>query len=181
MKGMIFTELLDMVEGGLGLAMKDRVLQRAKPASGGSYTAVGDYRVEELFDLVQALAAETGQPAEDLLESFGAHMFAHFTTHYGRFFARTQSCFDFLGGVEDYIHVEVRKLYPQAELPGFSYPQRDASRLVMEYRSPRPLAAFATGLVRAAIAHFAEPVQLVVEDLSAGQGTAARYTLTRIP
>lgn len=181
MKGMIFTELLDMVEDRLGLGMKDRVLQRARPASGGSYTTVGDYPVEELLDLVDALAAETGQPAEDLLESFGVHMFGHFTRHYGRFFAGAQSCFEFLGHVDDYIHVEVRKLYPQAELPGFTYPHRDANRLVMEYRSPRPLSAFATGLVRAAIAHFGEPVQLAVEDLSAGQGTAARYTLTRTP
>lgn len=181
MKGMIFTELLDMIEDGLGLAMKDRVLQRAKPASGGSYTAVGDYKVDELLDLVRALSAETGQPEEDLLESFGAHMFAHFTWNYGRFFSGAHSCFDFLGHVEDYIHVEVRKLYPQAELPAFTYPHRDDTRLVMEYQSPRPLAAFATGLVRAAIAHFAEPVQLAVEDLSAGRGTAARYTLTRMP
>ncbi|MGQ0699556.1 MAG: heme NO-binding domain-containing protein [Panacagrimonas sp.] len=73
----------------------------------------------------------------------------------------------------------MRKLYPQAELPGFSYPHRDDATLVMEYRSPRPLAAFATGLVRSAIAHFGEPIQFDVRDLSAGQGTAARYTLTR--
>lgn len=181
MKGMIFTELLDMVEDGLGLAMKDRVLQRARPASGGSYTAVGDYNVDELLGLVKALAAETGQPEEDLLESFGAHMFGHFTRHHGRFFSGTQSCFDFLCHVDDYVHVEVRKLYPHAELPGFTYPHRDDSRLVMEYQSPRPLSAFATGLVRAAIAYFAEPVHLTVEDLSAGAGTAARYTLTRTP
>ena len=179
MKGMIFTELLDMVEDSMGLGMKDRVLQRAQPASGGTYTAVGDYDSSELLGLVSALSVETGQAESILLEHFGGHMFRHFTQHYGRFFAGAVSCFDFLGHVEDYIHVEVRKLYPQAELPGFSYPHRDAQRLVMEYRSPRPMAAFATGLVRAAIAHFDEPIEMTVEDLSGGQGTAARYTLTR--
>jgi hypothetical protein len=179
MKGMIFTELLDMLEDGHGLALKDRVLQRAEPESGGTYTAVGDYSAGELLRIVQAISAETGKPVSALLEAFGTHMFAHFTRHYGRFFANATSCFDFLGHVEDYIHVEVRKLYPEAELPSFHYPERSADRLVMEYRSPRPLAAFATGLVRAALAHFGERVNLSVEDLSEGRGTAARYTLTR--
>ena len=179
MKGMIFTEFLDMVESRLGLAVKDRILAASGGASEGVYTAVGNYPAQEMLTLVDALARETGQPAPRLMEDFGAHMFDHFTRHYGRFFGGGQSCFDFLGNIEDYIHVEVRKLYPQAELPAFSYPHRDAARLVMEYRSPRPMAAFATGLVRAAVRYFAEPVQLEVEDLSAGQGTAARFTLIR--
>lgn len=179
MKGMIFTEFLDLVEARLGLAVKDRILDAAGGASEGVYTAVGNYPAEEMLGLVDALAHETGQPAPRLMEDFGAHMFDHFTRHYGRFFSSAQSCFDFLGNVEDYIHVEVRKLYPQAELPAFSYPHRDANRLVMDYRSPRPMAAFATGLVRAAVRHFGEPIELEVEDLSDGQGTAARFTLTR--
>lgn len=179
MKGMIFTELLDMLEAAHGLSCKDRVLQRAQPASGGSYTAVGDYGADELLDLVKAISIETGAPTDALLEAFGTYMFGHFTRHYGRFFKRSTSCFDFLGHVESYIHVEVRKLYPEAELPTFTYPESGPDRLVMEYRSPRPLAAFATGLVRAAIAHFGEPMDLTVDDLSAGKSTAARYTVTR--
>jgi hypothetical protein len=177
---MIFTELLDMVEASLGLAVKDRVLRAAAPASGGAYTAVGNYPSGELLALVAALSAETGHSTQALQEIFGRHMFAHFTAHYGRFFSASQSCFDFLGHVEDYIHVEVRKLYPQAELPGFSYPVRQDDHLVMEYRSPRPMAAFATGLIRAAVDHFDEPVSLEVEDISAGDGTAARYSLRRL-
>ena len=179
MKGMIFTELLDMLEAAHGLGCKDRVLRRAQPASGGAYTTVGNYGADELLALIDAISAETGAKVDALLEAFGTHMFGHFTRHYGRFFSRSTSCFDFLGHVESYIHVEVRKLYPEAELPSFTYPDTGPTRLVMEYRSPRPLAAFATGLVRAAIAHFDEPMDLEVEDLSAGRGTAARFTLTR--
>ena len=180
MKGMIFTELLDMLEAAHGLSCKDRVLERAQLESGGIYTAVGNYGADELLALVEAISVETGARPDALLEAFGTHMFRHFTRNYGRFFQGAMSCFDFLGHVERYIHVEVRKLYPDAELPAFSYPESGPGRLVMEYRSPRPLAAFAFGLVRAAIGHFGEPMDLQIEDLSSGRGTAARFTLVRV-
>lgn len=179
MRGMIFTEFLDMVEDDLGLAVKDRVLGVADPASGGVYAATGDYPATELMGLVDVLSSQTGRSRHALLEHFGAHMFGHFTRVYGRFFANTPSCFDFLGRIESYIHVEVSKLYPGAELPAFTYPVREPSRLVMEYRSPRGMAAFAQGLIGASIEHFGEPIRLSVEDLSAGAGTAARFTLER--
>lgn len=179
MRGMIFTEFLDMVEDEMGLAVKDRVLRVADPPGGGIYTAVGDYPASELIGLVDVLASETGHARTGLLEHFGRHMFAHFTAHYGRFFAGAGTCFDFLGRIESYIHVEVRKLYPGAELPAFTYPLREPGRLIMEYHSPRGMADFAHGLIGAAIAHFGEPIGLIYEDLGAGTGTAARFTLER--
>lgn len=179
MRGMIFTEFLDMVEDEMGLAVKDRVLRVADPQGGGIYTAVGDYPATELMHLVDVLAQETGGTRGGLLEHFGRHMFIHFTAHYGRFFAHAGTCFEFLGRIESYIHVEVRKLYPGAELPAFSYPLREPDRLVMEYHSPRAMADFAHGLIGAAVAHFGEPIHLTYEDLSQGTGTAARFTLDR--
>jgi hypothetical protein len=52
--------------------------------------------------------------------------------------------------------------------------------MIMDYRSPRPMAVFAEGLVMAAIRHYGEQIELRVEDLSDGAGNAARFTLTRI-
>ena len=47
----------------------------------------------------------------------------------------------------------------------------------MEYRSSRPLAHFAHGLVDGCIAHFGTPIEVVMDDLSDGAGTHARFTL----
>ena len=179
MKGMIFTEFMDMVDDEFGLAVKDQIIRKSQLSTDGAYTAVGNYDYQELVRLAVTLSQSSGTPVATLLVKFGERIFVHFTRHYGRFFKDADGCFQFLSRIEDYIHVEVRKLYPDAQLPSFSYPQHDARRLVMEYRSPRPLGPFAEGLVRAAIRHFAEPIQLQVDDLSGGSGTHTRFTLDK--
>lgn len=179
MKGMIFTEFLDMVEARFGLAVKNQIIRKSRLSTDGAYTTVGNYDHAELVRLCGALSEATGVPVADLLEQFGGQIFGHFTHHYGRFFAHSKSCFEFLGNIESYIHLEVRKLYPDAELPVFTYPVRTDDRLVMEYRSPRPLGIFAKGLVQAAIKYFEEPLSLATEELSGGEWKAVRFTLTR--
>lgn len=179
MKGMIFTEFLDLVEEQYGLAVKAQIIRKARLPNDGAYTAVGNYDHAELGRLASQLSAATGTPLPQLLEAFGQRIFGMFVRNFGHFFARANSCFDFLAHIEDYIHVEVRKLYPDAELPSFSYPRHDDRVLVMDYRSPRPLGSFAKGLVTAAIRHYGEAIELHLEDLSDGAGTAMRFSLTR--
>lgn len=178
MKGMIFTEFLDMVEGSFGLAVKDRVIAAAGGAHDGAYTAVGQYDHREMVAMSTELSAITGLTTRELLIAFGHHAFGVFVEHYHQFFAGTASAIEFLSRIESYIHVEVRKLYPEAELPSFSYPPCEAGQLIMEYRSPRPMSAFAEGLVLATIKYYGEPLNLQVDDLAAGAGTGARFTLT---
>lgn len=177
MKGMIFTEFLDMVEGSFGLTVKDRVIAAAGGAHEGAYTSVGQYDHREMVAMASELSRLSGLSLHDLLLAFGQHVFAVFARDFSHFFASADNAITFLSRIENYIHVEVRKLYPGAELPNFSYPPCDAGRLVMEYRSPRPMAAFAEGLIRATIKYYGQPIALLVEDLSAGAGTAARFTL----
>lgn len=179
MKGLIFTEFLDLVEERYGLAVKAQIIRKARLPNDGAYTAVGNYDHRELGRLAGELSVATGAALPDLLEEFGGRIFSMFVRNYGHFFNGAKSCFDFLAHIEGYIHVEVRKLYPDAELPTFSYPRRDADTLVMEYHSPRPLGVFAKGLVRAAIRHYREDIELQVEDLSGGAGTDMRFSMVR--
>lgn len=177
MKGMIFTEFLDMVEGSFGLAVKDRVIAAAGGAHDGAYTAVGNYDHREMVAMASELSAISGMSLHELFIAFGHHAFGIFVQHYGQFFEKATTAMEFLAHVESYIHVEVRKLYPDAELPSFTYPPAAAGELVMDYRSPRPMAAFAEGLVRATIKYYGTPLQLTVQDLAGGSGKAVRFTL----
>lgn len=176
---MMFTEFLDMVEARHGLVMKDRIIRDAALANDGAYTSVGSYPHGELLRLAAALSNATGVEPGALMLEFADTVFALFLRRYRPMIDGATSCFAFLAGIERHIHVEVRKLYPDAEFPSFDYPAHAAGTLVMDYRSPRPMAKFAEGLVRAAIRHYGEPITMVVEDRSAGAGTAARFTLTR--
>jgi hypothetical protein len=179
MKGIVFTEFLELVEERYGLAVVDRMLQASDLPSGGVYTSVGTYHHNELVQLVRQLSAATGMALPDLLHTFGEYLFARFVVAYPRFFAGVSTAFQFLMHVENHIHVEVRKLYPEAELPRFECHSPAPDRLEMTYRSPRPFTDFAEGLIAGCIKHFGEHIDIAREDFPSAYGAAARFVLTR--
>jgi hypothetical protein len=179
MKGIVFTEFLEMVEKAFSSDMVDRIIDSAELRSSGAYTTVGTYDHREMIELVACLSRETGTPAPELIRAFGIYLFGRFNVLFPHYFESAASTFDFLRQVEDYIHIEVRKLYPEAELPSFTCESPDPRQLSLVYHSSRPFAALAEGLIRGCIAHYREPIELEVEDLSDGAGTAARFILTK--
>ncbi len=65
-----------------------------------------------------------------------------------------------LEAVDGEIHVEVRKLYPDAELPRFDTVRKSKSHMEMAYSSPRPLVGFCHGLIEACVERFAEDANI---------------------
>jgi hypothetical protein len=179
MKGIVFTEFLEMVERKFSPELADRIIERAELASGGVYTTVGTYDHAEMIKLVSCLSKETGIGTADLMRFFGEYMFGRFFVLYPKYFDGINSSFSFLEKIEDYIHVEVRKLYPEAELPTFACDEPQPGSLRLTYRSTRPFAPLAEGLIRGCLAHFGEAADIEIEDLSAGAGTAARFLITQ--
>ncbi|MGE0483813.1 MAG: heme NO-binding domain-containing protein [Gammaproteobacteria bacterium] len=179
MKGMVFTEFLDMVEQQHSAALVDDIIDACELPSGGAYTAVGTYDHREMVDLVVELSRRLDTPVPDLLQAFGTHLFGRFVAAYPHFFTDVDSAFALLHGIEDVIHKEVRKLYPEAELPRFETAYDGPDRLVMVYRSPRHMEDLAEGLIRACIAHYGESVQLERTSLDEGDGASVRFVLTR--
>jgi hypothetical protein len=176
MKGIVFTEFLEMVENTWSMDMVDALIERAGVV--GAYTAVGTYPHGEMRALIHALAEETGTPVSDLVRTFGKHLFVHFTQAYPRFFRGVTGSLEFLAGIEDIIHAEVRKLYPDASLPTFDI-KRDPDRLVMTYFSNHPFADLAHGLIEGCADHFGDQAQVVREEPLPGSGALARFIVTR--
>lgn len=179
MKGVVFTEFLEMVEARFSADMVDDILDDAAPPSGGAYTAVGTYNHAEIVALVSALSARTGASLSDLLLAFGEHLFGRFVEAYPSFFTGVEDPFEFLAGIEDIIHAEVRKLYPDAELPRFDIEHRSERKLVLNYDSRRHFEDLAEGLMRGCFAHFGQAVHLARETVGTGEGRRERFILTR--
>jgi hypothetical protein len=179
MKGVVFTEFLEMTEARFSLAVVDRVLTEVAPASRGQYTSVGTYPHEELVALLAELSTQTGIATPVLLKEFGAHLLKRFVQSHPAFFEAAPNAFALLASVEGYIHVEVRKLYPDAELPSLTFTQIDSERVQLDYRSPRRLADLAEGLIVACAEHYGETFAVTREDLSDGKGEAVRFSLQR--
>lgn len=147
MKGLIFTEFLNMVEETFSPEIADQVISESSLSTGGAYTTVGTYDHNELIRMVVRLSELTKIPIADLEIAYGKYLFKSFHKRYAPFIDSSKSAFDLLMSVNDYIHVEVRKLYPDAELPEFRYELKDPKHLILEYRSTRPFSDLAQGLI----------------------------------
>ncbi len=177
MKGVVFSEFLEMVEDVFSADMVDDIIDACELSSGGAYTSLGTYDHDEMVQLVVQLSEQTGTPIPELLKSFGKHLFTRFVAGYPHFFKADDTTFKFLSRLEDTIHVEVKKLYPDAELPSFVY-EKSPGQLVMTYTSSRPFADLAEGLIRGCMAHFQEEIELAREDAgSTPETTCVRFTL----
>lgn len=179
MKGVIFTEFLEMVEDKFSPEIADKIIEASDLVTGGAYTSVGTYHHSELIEMVGHLSKESGVEVVPLVKVFGEHLFGRFVELYPEFFDEVSTCFSFLSLIENHVHVEVKKLYPDAELPTFATTQSEPQTLEMIYQSKRPLAPVAEGLILGCIAYFKEDITLEVEDLS-GDNTHARFTLNKL-
>jgi hypothetical protein len=154
MKGTIFVELVKMAEGAFGEDVVDDVLSKADLENDGAFTAVGNYPCSELVKIVVAFSEHSGISAEKLQRMFGHWMMDHFVENYEEFFAGKTDSFSLLEAVDGEIHVEVKKLYPEAELPVFSTERLGEDQLKLTYSSPRPLVEFCHGMVEACLARY---------------------------
>jgi len=179
MKGIVFCEFLEMVESQDGIDMVDELIETSQVPSGGCYTAVGTYDHSELVSLLVAYSRHKNVAVPDLLKAFGKYLFARFVVLYPVFFENKKSAYDFLSHIDSYIHVEVRKLYPDAELPTFSHRIIDADRLELVYTSAKHLPDFAEGLMRGCIDHFGESIELQRQAVDIDGVLSERFTLIR--
>ncbi|MRI33539.1 hypothetical protein EOPP23_11135 [Endozoicomonas sp. OPT23] len=179
MKGIVFTEFLEMVEDKFSEEIADKIIESSDLSSNGVYTSLGTYSHGEMLQLVTHLSKETGIEVSVLVKVFGEHLLGRFSELYPDFF-KGHNCQSFLASVDEIIHGEVRKLYPDAKLPTFDCQETD-NGFEMQYQSKRPFADLAEGLIHGAIKHFGEPLSLNRHDLESehGPGTAAVFSLTR--
>lgn len=176
MNGVIFTEFIDLVEEKFGLDTLDQIIQRAELPNEGAYTSIGTYDHHELLRMVVQLHEISGIAISDLAKAFGQHLFGQLAKAQGELVRPMQNVMELLSNVQDVIHVEVKKLYPDAELPTLDYRQISDRECELIYKSSRPFADVCEGLIRGAAMHFDETFELDREDLESDvPGGHARF------
>ncbi|TKG93756.1 hypothetical protein EYV94_16050 [Puteibacter caeruleilacunae] len=154
MKGIIFTSFIEMVEEVFGIETMDNILNKAHLKSGGSYTSVGTYEAEEMMLMVEILHQESKIPIPMLLKAFGKHLFSVLISQYYSIIKDFPDGLSMLESIENHIHREVKKLYPDAMLPTFEAHRISDKELELIYTSDRKLADVAEGLIEATMVHF---------------------------
>lgn len=178
MKGIIFREFLEMVEQNHGYKTVDHIISNSTLESKGIYTSVGTYPHTELFELAASLSKSEGVDLTELFRAFGVKAFETFTKAYKNMFTGYTDAFDFLTDVEGNIHVEVLKLYPEAELPTFTIEKHTEKELILIYQSSRKMAPFAEGLMEGCFKHFGTSAEIQTTPVSEDK-TKVRFRITK--
>ena len=179
MKGFIFTEFLELVEEKFGLAMVDKIIQQSDLKSAGIYTSVGTYEFGEMLQLLTHLSENTEIEIDDLLLVYSEHLFVVLTKTYPDLIKSFTNPMDLLSSIENHIHVEVLKIYPDAQLPTFIVEKRTEDKLIMLYKSDRALYTLGKGLMLETFKLFDVPVVVDYEKLNE-KGTEVRFFVQKV-
>lgn len=155
---MVFTEFVELVEEKFSPDLADQLIDECDLPSGGAYTSVGAYDHKEIIELVSKLSEVCDLPVRDLIITFGQHLIGKFSEQFPEMFKKND-LFSFLKSIHGHVHIEVKKLYPDAELPDIEAKQ-DGDTLTLRYFSTRPFADLAYGLIAGSIHYYGEQVVL---------------------
>ncbi|WP_026933739.1 heme NO-binding domain-containing protein [Christiangramia echinicola] len=180
MKGIVFTEFLEMVEQEFGLEVVDKIITASQLPSEGIYTSVGTYDFFEMQNLLGNLSAETGIPINDLIYAYGLYFFQALTKHHRDIFNLYTSPIAMLASIENHIHVQVRKIYPGAELPTFKVLNQQEDFLEMMYFSERSMYMFAKALMEKTFEHYHENSKIEMEMIRE-DGSQVRFKIYKQP
>ncbi len=176
MKGIVFTEFVEMIETRFGMEVVDRIIEDSNLPSGGSYTSVGTYEFAELVSLIDNLSKQINVPFHDLVYEYGMYFFKYLQKSYPAIFEMYKNAPDFLNAVESHIHVQVRKIYPDAELPSFDVIADQPDHMEMIYSSERGLYKFAQALMEKTFEHYKEKAQIEYVKMN-DQGTKVKFII----
>lgn len=165
MKGIIFNVFLDFVEKENGYNTVDAIIENSNLKSKGIYTSVGTYPHHEMFDLINRYSIITDISVPSIMQNFGKFAFSVFAESYSDIIKKYSNMYDFLERLDDTIHVEVLKLYPEAELPVFIVEKNDINEMILRYQSERKMADLAFGLLIGCMEFFKTGTDLKINPL----------------
>ena len=168
MKGVVFNILEDMVVEKGGVVLWQQLLNNVGVE--GTYISSDTYSDAELFTIVHEVQKTLDIPLEEVIRSFGDFMFSKLADRYPIFVESEDELFSFLKSIEPVIHLEVKKLYNEANLPSIDCSNEQGDSLLLNYRSPRKLCMLAEGLILGAATHYDTPVT-IQHDVCMHQGS----------
>lgn len=158
MKGVVFNLLEHLVRREFGDAEWSRVLQDADVDH--SFTSEGTYPDAVLRRLIAEVGKRAQKSPGEALQWFGRHSMPLLNAMYPGFFASQTSARSFILTLNDIIHPEVRRIYPDADVPWFDFDTSVPNELTVGYQSPRKLCLLAHGFIEGAADHYGETVDV---------------------
>lgn len=175
MKGVIFTELVGFLETHHGAAFADAVITQSELPNDGAFTSVGNYPSAQALAMVGVASRLSGVAGSVLCEDYGAWLFGRFGVLFPTIMASYPTAESLLMHVGSHIHEEVRVLYPDARPPEIGAVS-DGATITVSYRSHRPMAHIAFGLIRQCLVSYGDT--RAVRWLDAGRADEATFYIS---
>ncbi len=164
MKGVVFVKFSEFVESVWGDEFWDELTQGASLPSEGIYTTTINVDDRELFQLLELITQKKNITSHDAQIAFGKWIFVELYKLAPPQAHDFKDVFEFLFAVQDFIHVEVKKLNPDAILPEFKFIESSQKRILMEYLSPRKLCRFCEGLIIGLSEHTQQEISITHKE-----------------
>ncbi len=165
MKRIVFKEFLEMIEEKFRYTFVDQVINESNLPNQEAYTPAGTYLHQEMISLAMSVRFHYQNPFDDLLRSFGNHLFGVFKKSYAFFFDKFTSAFDIFENIENHIHFEVKKIHSDMELTKFETERTNDNSRRMKYFSNRKMSGLAECLIASTLEHFHQKGSIKIEKV----------------
>ena len=156
----------------------DEIIEKSELKTDGVYTSIGTYAFSDMLQLLQNLSEKTKITIDELLLIYGEHFFSVLEKSYPELLGTYKDPIEMISSIENHIHVEVRKIYPDAELPTFEVIEKKENSLVMIYRSSRAMHHFGLGLMNKTFEHFNSTASIQLEKVKEN-GTEVKFIINK--
>ncbi len=178
MKGVVFNLLEAYIEENLGEGKYEEILEECILKTKEAFVGPGTYPDEDLMAIVAETIKMAGIPLPEALRSFGRFCFHKLSEKNPGFVNPYTHPKPFLKSVESIVHVEVKKLYEDANPPGFTYIDPASDRLIIQYRSGRMLCRFMEGLIDGVAGYYQSPIKYEQRTCMLEGGEVCEFNLT---
>lgn len=159
MKGVIFNITENFITDKFGEDKLDEILESCKLETTTPFVGPGTYPDSDLMQIVAKASEILKIEPGELVKQLGQYAFFKLAERFPEYVTPYSHPKDFLKTVDGMIHVEVKKLYTDTQLPTFVYSEPSPNELTITYYSKRKLYAFMEGLINGVAEYFKHPIQ----------------------
>jgi hypothetical protein len=170
MKGHIFNLLETFVVEATDVATYEEIHASCTFQGDGVFLRPGKYPDADLLELVDKTVAKLGMTTSEAYRAFGRWIFPHLAELVPKEMVAKPHPKDFLMTLDAIHRVELKKLWPDAEPPGFRCLDIDPERMLITYNSPREMFALVEGVLESVADYYGVPIEFSVNYRTASAG-----------
>jgi len=188
MKGIVFTEFLDLVEEKFGIEMVDKIISQSRLESKGVYTSIGTYSFYEMLQLLHNLSKNKDISIINLLRVYAGQIFSAMDTIHPDMLTSYKDPIEMIASMNHHIEkifttkdaptIELIKAKSFSTLPQFIVKEKTKNLLIINYKSNRRMQHFWLGLMHEMFQHFNETATIVLEKTNK-DGTEIKFTINK--